>query len=126
MKIRLKFREQSSEDERRIVLDTLAPGAERLFPEEEDPELASLYVAELADTQSLDALKRAKAVEFAEPEAERRLQLPGELFPPLPAPSGLGLRVFDGPRPSPVIKRLRVRQHGPVERGALGILVLQG
>ena len=79
MKIRLKIREQSSEDERRIVLDTLAPGAERLFPEEEDPELASLYVAELADTQSLDALKRAKAVEFAEPEAERRLPLPEEL-----------------------------------------------
>jgi len=78
MKIRLKFREHSSEGERRNVLDTLAPTAERLFPEDEDPELASLYVAELADPESLQALRRAKAVEFAEPEAERRLQLPEE------------------------------------------------
>ena len=52
------------------------PGAVRLFPDEDDPELASLYVVELPDDEAEDTLKelkRSSAVEFAEPQAERRL-----------------------------------------------------
>jgi hypothetical protein len=82
LKIRVKFREHSSEDERRQLLDSLAPGAERLFPEDDDPQLASIYVAELANPEAADtlaALKRSESVEFAEPEAPRRLHLPEEL-----------------------------------------------
>jgi hypothetical protein len=78
MKVRVKFREHATDDERRHVLESL-DGAERLFPDDEDPELASLYVAELPDRSALDTLKSSQAVEFAEPEAERRLHLPGEL-----------------------------------------------
>jgi hypothetical protein len=47
-----------------------------LFPDEDDPELASLYVVELPDDdaeETLERLKRSSAVEFAEPQAERRL-----------------------------------------------------
>lgn len=78
MKIQLKFREDADEGERRRVLDGL-DGAEALFPDEHDPELATLYVAELGDDRALDALQRDRAVEFAEPEAERKLHLPEEL-----------------------------------------------
>jgi hypothetical protein len=52
------------------------PGAVQLFPDETDPELATLYVVEVPDDDAADALgelKRSSAVEFAEPEAERRL-----------------------------------------------------
>jgi hypothetical protein len=51
-------------------------GAQRLFPDDDDPELASLYVVELPDEEAeetLTRLKRSSAVEFAEPQAERRL-----------------------------------------------------
>jgi hypothetical protein len=78
MKIQLKFREDADEGERRRVLDGLED-AEALFPDEDDPELAALYVAELADDEALGDLQRDRAVEFAEPEAERRLHLPEEL-----------------------------------------------
>jgi hypothetical protein len=78
MKIQLKFREDVDEPERRRVLAELDQ-AERLFPDEDDPELATLYVAELADEHALGALRRHRAVEFAEPEAERKLHLPEEL-----------------------------------------------
>jgi hypothetical protein len=77
MKIRLKFRDSASDDDRRRVLDDLE-AAEPLFPGEEDPELSSLYVAE-TDEHRLAALQGSPAVEFAEPEAERRLHLPEEL-----------------------------------------------
>jgi hypothetical protein len=52
------------------------PGAVQLFPDETDPELASLYVVELPDDEAADALsnlKRSSAVEFAEPQPERGL-----------------------------------------------------
>jgi hypothetical protein len=52
------------------------PGAVQLFPDETDPELAALYVVEVPDDDAADTLgelKRSSAVEFAEPEAERRL-----------------------------------------------------
>jgi hypothetical protein len=51
-------------------------GAVPIFPDEDDPELASLYVVELPDDdaeETLERLKRSSAVEFAEPQAERRL-----------------------------------------------------
>lgn len=78
MKIQLKFREDAAEPERRRVLDEL-DRAERLFPDEDDPELATLYVAELADEAALDALQQERVIEFAEPEPERHLHLPEEL-----------------------------------------------
>ena len=71
MKIRLKFAEGVSAHERRRVLESLE-AVERVFPDEADPELAALYVAE-ADEQRLAALQRSAAVDFAEPEPERRL-----------------------------------------------------
>ena len=77
MKIRLKFADGASEDDRSRVLASL-DAVEAVFPDEADPELAALYVAE-ADEDRLAALKRSAAVEFAEPEAERRLHLPEEL-----------------------------------------------
>jgi hypothetical protein len=52
------------------------PGAVQLFPDETDSELATLYVVEVPDDDAADTLgelKRSSAVEFAEPEAERRL-----------------------------------------------------
>ena len=67
MKIQFKLREGGNVD---------VPGAVRLFPDEDDPELASLYVVELPDDdaeETLAKLKRSSAVEFAEPQAERRL-----------------------------------------------------
>ncbi|HEY5661908.1 MAG TPA: hypothetical protein VIR59_14075 [Gaiellaceae bacterium] len=67
MKIQFKLREGASVD---------VPGAVRLFPDDDDPELASLYVVELPDDEAEDTLrelKRSTAVEFAEPQAERRL-----------------------------------------------------
>ena len=67
MRIQFKLREGTSLD---------VDGAQRLFPDDDDPELASLYVVELPDAEAketLAKLKRSSAVEFAEPQAERRL-----------------------------------------------------
>jgi hypothetical protein len=67
VKIQFKLREGASVD---------VPGAVRLFPDEDDPELASLYVVELPDDEAestLEDLKRSSAVEFAEAQAERGL-----------------------------------------------------
>ena len=64
------------------MLDGLPADAERLFPDETDPELAALYVVSVADAHGASALRhlqRSAAVEFAEPEVERRLHLPEEL-----------------------------------------------
>ncbi|OLE01270.1 MAG: hypothetical protein AUG91_02170 [Actinobacteria bacterium 13_1_20CM_4_69_9] len=68
MRIQFKLREGATLD---------VPGAVRLFPDDTDPELASLYVIELPDDEAADALdelKRSSAVEFAEPQAERWLR----------------------------------------------------
>ncbi len=68
MRIQFKLREGATLD---------VPGAVRLFPDDTDPELASLYVVELPDDEAsdaLDELKRSSAVEFAEPQAERWLR----------------------------------------------------
>ena len=76
MKIRFKFHARASDEDRREVIDTLAAGAERLFPDDEDPELASMYVTDFSGRDAADALaalRRAEAVEFAEPEPPRHL-----------------------------------------------------
>jgi hypothetical protein len=67
VKIQFKLREGATLD---------VPGAVQLFPDEADPELASLYVVELPDDEAADTLaelKRSSAVEFAEPQAARGL-----------------------------------------------------
>jgi hypothetical protein len=67
MRIQFKLRDGATLD---------VPGAVQLFPDEADPELASLYVVELPDEEAADALsklKRSSSVEFAEPQAERGL-----------------------------------------------------
>jgi hypothetical protein len=51
-------------------------GAVPLFPGDDDPELAALYVVELPDDEAeetLTKLKRSSAVECAEAQPERRL-----------------------------------------------------
>jgi hypothetical protein len=51
-------------------------GAVPLFPDEDDPELASLYIVELPDEEAestLEKLKQSSAVEFAEQQPERGL-----------------------------------------------------
>jgi len=76
MKVRFKFHARASDGERRHVIDTLAAGAERLFPDDDDPELASMYVTDLSGEDAagaLSALRRAEAIEFAEPEPPRHL-----------------------------------------------------
>jgi len=75
VKIQFKLRENADEIECRRVVDDVAH-AERLFPDERDPELATLYVVELPDDDAADTLaelQRSAAVEFAEPQAARRL-----------------------------------------------------
>jgi hypothetical protein len=75
VKIQFKLRADADESECRRVVDDVAH-AERLFPDERDPELATLYVAELPDDDAADTLgelQRSTAVEFAEPQAVRRL-----------------------------------------------------
>jgi hypothetical protein len=75
VKIQFKLREDADESECRRVVDDVAR-AERLFPDERDPELATLYVAELPDDDAADTLgelQRSTAVEFAEPQATRRV-----------------------------------------------------
>jgi hypothetical protein len=67
VRIQFKLREGATVD---------VAGAVPLFPDEDDPELASLYVVELPDEDAEETrreLKRSSAVEFAEPQAERRL-----------------------------------------------------
>ena len=82
MRIRFKFRDNANPGARAEVLDGLPADAARLFPAETDPELAALYVTAVADAdgaKALQHLQRSAAVEFAEPEPERRLHLPEEL-----------------------------------------------
>jgi hypothetical protein len=67
VKIQFKLRDGATLD---------VPGAVQLFPDESDPELASLYVVELPDDEAADRLaelKQSRAVEFAEPQAARGL-----------------------------------------------------
>ena len=85
MRVHFKFREDTSPSERERLLDRLrgtADEIEPLFPGETDPELSALYTARLSKrdgAEALDLLRSSTAIEFAEPEAERRLYPPEEL-----------------------------------------------
>jgi hypothetical protein len=73
--IQFKVRPDADDGERRRVVHDVAR-AQRLFPDDDDPELATLYVADLPDdcaAETLEELQRSDAVEFAEPQPERRL-----------------------------------------------------
>jgi hypothetical protein len=80
MKLQLKFREDASEEQReKVVQDLSAQGAceaRPLFPDATDGVRASLYIVDLngvSQKRILTFLKRADAVEFAEPEVRRKL-----------------------------------------------------
>jgi hypothetical protein len=81
VRVEFKFVESAPADQRKQVVEKLAQlGAETvepLFPDEQDPELASLYKAEgVPDEQAeslVSELAAHEAVEFAERTPERRL-----------------------------------------------------
>jgi hypothetical protein len=80
-RLEFKFRESAPPEQRKMVVDEVARlGAnkvEQLFPDEKDPELASMYKAEgVPDdvTESVvSKLDQDDAVEFAETTPERKL-----------------------------------------------------
>jgi hypothetical protein len=81
MKVHFKFKPKADKKSRRDVITTLrrhgVSGVRALFPDAPDDELARLYIADVRDgsqrDQALSLLKRSRVVEFAEPEAARRL-----------------------------------------------------
>jgi Asp-tRNA(Asn)/Glu-tRNA(Gln) amidotransferase A subunit family amidase len=85
--VQFKFRDDTSSDDRQELIAKLEDnGAERveaLFPDATDDELTTLYRAMVGDdsqfSKLMRLLKRSRKVEFAEPEADRRLILPQEL-----------------------------------------------
>lgn len=80
MKIRFKFHRHVDAESREEICAALPGHAERVFPSDDDPELEGLYVTTVADARSADTLAQlnaSDAVEFAEPEPERRLRPPG-------------------------------------------------
>jgi hypothetical protein len=75
--LQFKFKEQAGREERDRLIATLREhGAENvraLFPGENDPELAALYLADGGDAEALRRLlEGSSAVEFAEPEVRRK------------------------------------------------------
>jgi isopropylmalate/homocitrate/citramalate synthase len=86
-KVQFKFRDDTSTDDRKALIakleDSGADRVEALFPDASDDELATLYLALIHDdnqfSKLMRLLKRSRKVEFAEPEADRRLILPQEL-----------------------------------------------
>jgi hypothetical protein len=81
VRLEFKFRDSTSPDHRKEVVDEVARlGAtkvEPLFPGEKDPELSSLYKAEGVPDEVTDTvvskLENHDAVEFAERTPERKL-----------------------------------------------------
>ena len=81
VKLQFKFKERTAEAARKRVIDTLgksgARNVRRLFPDESDEELATLYVMDCQDEPAaqrlLNLLHTSKAVEFAEEEVRRKL-----------------------------------------------------
>ena len=79
--VRFKFRDSADDEVKaRIVQRLTSDGASRvepLFPRESDPELNSLFVASVKTATEqrsiLEQLRDSTAVEFAEPEARRKL-----------------------------------------------------
>jgi hypothetical protein len=86
-KVQFKFRDDASGDDRHELIAKLEDGGadkvEALFPDASDDELATLYLALIDDDSQLSEvmrlLKSSRKVEFAEPEADRRLILPQQL-----------------------------------------------
>jgi hypothetical protein len=85
VKVQFKFNQKASGAERKQVLDQVQDGeaqVEPLFPDEHDPELSSIFVADLPEEYDdfarrvLALLEESPAVEFAEPEVERKLIRP--------------------------------------------------
>ena len=80
MKLQFKFLENTPSLAREALLTELcvhgAAGVRRLFPQEEDVELAALHVVEIegdgAAGRLIELLERSPAVEFAESESPRR------------------------------------------------------
>ena len=80
MKLQFKFREDTPSTAREALASELcdegAVRVRRLFPQEEDGELAALHVVEVAEDQTarrlIKMLEQSPAVEFAETEAPRR------------------------------------------------------
>ena len=77
MPIRFKFREDAKPGERKRILDRLKKlGAESvtpMFPDDDDPELASMYKADCDDAKIVKALEKDASIEFAERDARRKL-----------------------------------------------------
>lgn len=86
MKLQFKFNEASNTaDRKKVIRELNASGAQnvrRLFPEEEDAELAALYMVDYTDESTgqglLKLLQSEAAVQFAEGEVRRKL-IPGTL-----------------------------------------------
>ena len=80
-RLNVKFRQDASTVARAHVLNELAQlgalGVRRLFPDESDAELASVYVVECkSETERdrlLNYLQQSGAIDYAEPEVVRRL-----------------------------------------------------
>jgi len=85
MMLQFKFREQTSPKDRDRVVKQMQERAvrvERLFPAADDLELAALYAVLIDNKRAAAALRllsQDDAVEYAEREAPRKLQLPREL-----------------------------------------------
>jgi hypothetical protein len=81
LKLQFKFRDKAVEAARKQVISALskhgAKSVRRLFQNETDEELASLYIVDCQDESSgreiLNLLKASPAVEFAEGEVRRKL-----------------------------------------------------
>jgi hypothetical protein len=81
VRVEFKFREGAPPEQREAVVKRVTKaGAHtvvRLFPDEQDPELASLYKAEGVPDEAVASLVSAldahEAVEFAERTPERKL-----------------------------------------------------
>jgi hypothetical protein len=82
VKVQFKFRDDAADADRDAVLEAVESRdgtVEPLFPDPPDGGLASLFVADVPDgaaAETLELLERSPAVEFAEPEVERRLIRP--------------------------------------------------
>ena len=81
MRVEFKFRESAPADQRKQVIEQAAArggvDVAPLFPDEKDPELASMYKAEGVPADEVEGLvaqlDASTAVEFAESTPERKL-----------------------------------------------------
>jgi hypothetical protein len=81
MKVTFKFKPKATAAERQRLLgqlkDQAVTSVRPLFPDDPDAELASLFIAECSAEagckRAIEFLKDSAAVEYAEPEARRKL-----------------------------------------------------